>query len=82
MENGLRQSHTHCSSAGRSVEMSSNPLVGAYGPARYPMLGPQHFLLEHRAKIRVGSLQREANVLSLQKSPYLVSELLNFDAGR
>jgi hypothetical protein len=77
-----RQSHTHCPSTGGSVQISSNPLVGAYGPARYSMLGPQHILLERRAEIQSSLFKRKANVFSLQESSYLVSERVDFDAGR
>lgn len=77
-----RQSHPNRSSTGGSAQISSNPLIGDYGPARYSMLGPQHILLERRAEIQSGLFKRKANVFSVQESSYLVSEPVDFDARR
>jgi hypothetical protein len=75
-----RQSHTNRSSTGGSAQISSNPLIGAYGP-RYPVF-PQHVLLERRAEIQSGLFKRKANVFSVQESSYLVSKHVDFDARR
>ena len=79
-----RQSHANRSSAGGSAQMLSNPLIGAYVPARYLVFCPQHILLEPRAEIQPGIsiIKGKSYVFSVQESPYLVSELVNFVTGK